>query len=131
MSRMTFGCAALALILVSTPVWGFGRHPVPQGPTDTLMLGWERQFTLEWSPEPAPHQTNRIAGYVINHSGHGVDHMRVLAQAFDTSGALIGKRMAWVVGGVSPFGRASFEIGDVPAASRYRVTVWDHDTIES
>src|SRR5437660_5179158 len=123
MNRMNFGCAALALILVATPAWGaFGHHPVPQGSTDTLIVGWEQRFTLDWSADVTADRASHITGYVINRSGETVDHMRVLAQAYDGSGAVVGKRITWVPGGMSPFGRAYFEI-DVPAAARYRVSV--------
>jgi hypothetical protein len=132
MSKMIVGLAALGLMLASaTPGDALWSHPVPSGPTETLMLGWERHFSLEWSVEPTRHQTNRIAGYVINHDGENVDHMRVLAQAVDASGSVIGKRIAWVPGGVNAFGRGYFEIRDLPSADRYRVTVWDYDLIQS
>ena len=131
MKRMQFGSVALALILVATPAWAWPRHPVLQGPTDTMIIGWENHFSLEWSVEPASNHTSRISGYVINRSGEDIDHMRVLAQAFDSSGAVAGKRMSWVLGGVSAGERAYFEIGDVPTAAAYRVTVWDYDSIQS
>lgn len=86
MRKMIVGFAALGLIVMSTTMCSaLGSHPVPSGPTDTLMLGWERHFTLDWSVESTPHQTKRIAGHVTNHYGGYADHMRVLAQAVDAS----------------------------------------------
>ena len=132
MSKMIVGVAALGMIVMSAAACSaLGNHPVPSGPTDTLILGWERHFTLDWSVESTPRQTNRIAGYVTNHYGGYADRMRVLAQAVDASGTVIGKQIAWVPGGVNGFGRAYFEIGDLPPSDRYRVTVWDYDVLQS
>src|ERR687891_1582324 len=130
MRKMIAGLAVLGLSLASaTPSDAQVRHPVPAGATETMMLGWERHFTLDWSVGPTPLHGHRISGYVINGSGANVNQMRVLAQAIDASGTVVDKRMSWVLGGVNAFGRAYFEIGDLPPSDRYRVTVWDYDVI--
>ena len=131
MRTMKVGWAALAVILVATAAWTFPPHPVPKAPIDTLMEGWQSRFSIDYAVEPRANQTNRISGYVINHSGSDIDHLRVLAQEFDASGQVIGKQMRWVVGGIGPDDRGYFEINDVPTAASYRVTVWDYDTIEN
>jgi hypothetical protein len=49
MKNMIVGLAALGLMLgATTACTAFGSHPVPSGPSETLMLGWERNFTLDW-----------------------------------------------------------------------------------
>lgn len=123
--------AALSMIVVSTTACGaLDGHPVPSdATTDTLTPGWERRFTLDWSVEAAPH--SRIEGYVVSHYGTAAEPVRVLAQALDASGTVVGQRIAVVPGGVGGFGRAYFEIRELPAADRYRVTVWDYNTIQS
>jgi hypothetical protein len=46
--------------------------------------------------------------------------------ALDTSGAVMGQQIARLPGGVGGFQRAYFEFSDLPAADRYRVSVWDY-----
>ena len=48
-----------------------------------------------------------------------------MAQAVDASGAVVGQRIAFVPGGVGGLGRIYFEVPNLPAASTYRVSVYD------
>ena len=89
------------------------------------MAGWERHFTLEWTVESRPGGVTLRGSVTSSHSARA-EPMRLLAQALDASGAVVGQRIAWVVGGVGGFQRASFEFSDLPAADRYRVSVWDY-----
>src|SRR5437660_394309 len=77
----------------------------------------------QWIPDPVRihHHTDARLGALV----------RLLAQALDPSGAVVGQRIAWVPGGVSGFGRAYFEIPHLPATDHYRVSVWDFSFIES
>jgi hypothetical protein len=52
--------------------------------------------------------------------------MRLLAQALDASGAVVGQEIAWLPGGLNSSQRAYFEIGRLPSAAQYRVSVWDY-----
>src|SRR5215813_8455496 len=98
---------------------GTGASP-PLTMTDTtLMSGWEQHFTIEWSAEQA-----RVIGYVYNHKGEYAEDVRLLAKALDPAGAVISQHIA-LVGGVGSSG-AYFEVLDLPAASSYRVSVWDY-----
>jgi len=55
----------------------------------------------------------------------------VLGMAVDSSGKVIGQRIEWVPGGIPGFAQAYFEIGHLPAAPTYRVTVWDYTFVDS
>ena len=68
----------------------------------------------------------RVSGYVYNRHGEYALDLRLLAQALDPSGAVIGQRIAWVPGGVGGSGRAYFEVPNLPPANSYRVSVWDY-----
>src|SRR5262249_54416796 len=46
------------------------------------------------------------------------------AQAVDSTGAVLGQRIAYVPGGVGGFGRAYFIVPGLPIADSYRVSVW-------
>ncbi len=123
--------ACLALIAVAVPAgWAAGGHLTPSASTTTLMAGWEQKFKLDWTVETEPGGTHRIRGYVVSQYGQHADPLRVLGQALDTSGAVVGQRIAWVPGGVAGFGRTYFEIPSLPSADNYRVTVWDYSIVQ-
>src|SRR5882724_4912867 len=58
--------------------------------------------------------SRKVSGYVYNRHGEFATHLRVLAQAVDAGGAVIGQRIAFVPGGVGGFGRAYFEVPNLP-----------------
>jgi hypothetical protein len=105
----------------------------PTGSNTTLMAGWEQHFTLEWTAAPEPGGTQQVTGSIYNRHGEHAMKIRVLAQALDPAGVVVGQRIEWVPGGVNGFGRAYFLVPHLPAASTYRVTIWDytwHQTVE-
>jgi hypothetical protein len=102
----------------------------PAASVTTLMPGWEQKFTVDWTAEPgATAGSQRIRGYVVSRSGRSAEPFRVLGQALDTAGAVVGQRIVWVPGGVPAFGHSYFEVPHLPAANRYLVTVWDYALI--
>jgi hypothetical protein len=102
-----------------------GAVPPPGSPT-TLMSGWEHHFSIDWTAVEQTGNTRRVSGYVSNHNGEFATHLRVLAQALDPAGAVVGQRIAYVPGGVGGFGRACFIVPSLPIADSYRVNVWDY-----
>ncbi len=97
--------------------------PLSSSATTTMMYGWERHFALEWTAEP---ERGRVSGYLHNRNGENALSVRVLAQALDASGAVVGQRIQAIPGGVGGFGRAYFTLASLPAANSYRVSVWDY-----
>ncbi len=97
--------------------------PLSSSATTTMMYGWERHFALEWTAEP---ERGRVSGYLHNRNGENALSVRVLAQALDASGAVVGQRIQAIPGGVGGFGRAYFTLANLPAANSYRVSVWDY-----
>src|SRR3989442_6778827 len=93
------------------------------GATVTLMAGWEQHFTLEWTAEPESGGARRVSGYVYNRHGENALNVRLLAQALDPKGAVVGQRIEWVPGGVNGFGRAYFTVPHLPAAGTSQCTV--------
>ena len=98
----------------------------PSASVTTLVTGWEQKFTIEWTAEPEQGATKRIRGYIYSQYGQSAEPVRVLAQARDQSGAIIGQRIAWVPGGVPGLGRAYFEVRHMPTADRYTVRIWEY-----
>jgi hypothetical protein len=93
----------------------------------TLTPDWEQKFTIHWTAEAeAAGGGQRIRGYVVSRSGRSAEPLRVLGQALDTSGAVVGQSIARVPGGVPAFGRSYFEVPHLPPATQYVVTVWDY-----
>ena len=117
--------AALGLIVLTAAACATtGAEPPLSSPaTTTLMYGWERHFALEWTAEP---ERGRVSGYLHNRNGENALSVRVLAQALDASGAVVGQRIQAIPGGVGGFGRAYFTLANLPAANSYRVSVWDY-----
>jgi len=95
------------------------------------MQGWDHWFKLDWAVEPEPGGDKRIRGYITNEYGEPAQPLRLLAQALDASGGVVGQRIAWVPEGVGGFARAYFEVSHLPAADHYRVTVWDYSFLEA
>ena len=103
----------------------------PSASVTTLTAGWERHFELEWTVEPRPDGAVLLSGSVTSSHGARAEPMRLLAQALDPAGAVVGQRIFWVAGGVGGFQRASFVFTDLPAEDRYRISVWDYSFQQS
>jgi hypothetical protein len=133
MSRLTpvltavrIGCVALAL----TACAGTAQYAAPSASMTSLIPGWERYFTVEWSVEPERGGLRRLDGYVFNRYGEYAAEVRLLVQALDASGAIVDQRVVWGPPGVGGFGRAYFNVRNVPTADHYRVSVWDYRLIQ-
>ena len=90
------------------------------------MAGWEHHFTIDWAAAEQSPNARKVSGYVYNQNSEFATSLRVLAQALDPRGAVVGQRVAYVPGGVGGFGRAYFEVPNLPMAENYRVSVWDY-----
>ena len=62
----------LASIAVLATACATGNGVTPSESTTTLMAGWERHFTLEWTVEVEQDGTRRLRGYVQNQHGEAV-----------------------------------------------------------
>jgi len=117
----------ISLVLtVGASCAGTGATPPQSMTTTTLMAGWEHHFTIEWAAAEQSPGARKVRGYVYNQNGESATSLRVLAQALDPMGAVVGQRIAYVPGGVGGFGRSYFEVPSLPVAESYRVSVWDY-----
>jgi len=125
--------ALLAVTALGTTACASLNSPAltPSSSTTTLTQGWDHWFKLDWSVEPEPGGGSRIRGYITNERGEAAEPLRLLAQALDSSDALVGQRIAWVPEGVGGYERAYFEISHLPVADHYRVSVWDYSFLQS
>jgi len=120
---------ALAVALSACAV--SGDVPTSSLPYDTLAPGWESKFSLDWNAASPKDGTTVLSGRIGGRSGHFASALRLLAQSLDSSGNVVGNRIAWVQGGVPGYGAVYFEIDRVKAAESYRVAVWDYTFIEA
>ena len=98
----------------------------PTGSNTTLMAGWEHHFSFEWMATEQSQSSRKVSGYVYNRNGEFATSLRVLEQAVDSGGAVVGQRIAYVPGGVGGLGRAYFEVPNLPSTASYRLSVWDY-----
>ena len=103
----------------------------PTGSMVTLMPGWERYFSLQWTAGPEREGSRRLDGYVVSHYGDYAADLRLLVQSRDASDAVVAQRIVPVTTGVGGFGRAYFDIRNLPAADHYQVFVWDYRLVQA
>ena len=97
----------------------------------TLTEGWERRFKLEWTVDTSSGGARKLSGYITSQQGGHAEFVRLLVQALDDTGAVVARRIWAIPGGVGGGQRAYFEVPDLPAASEYRVYVWDYSLTQS
>jgi hypothetical protein len=125
MKALRFGLLIATILSTSVGCATSGDVPAPGSPT-TLTYGWENHFSIDWTAVEQGANARRVSGYVHNRNGEFATHLRVLAQAVDPTGNVVGQRIAYVPGGVGGFGRAYFIVQNLPVADNYRVSIWDY-----
>ena len=103
---------------------------VPSSTVTTAVQGWESWLRLDWAAQPRP-SGQLIEGHVYSTYGSPLYDVRILAQALDGSGAVVGQKIVWVPGIVPALQGTYFRVPSMPAANHYRVTVWSFDTVQS
>lgn len=131
MSAIRVGILIGLVVTMSAACAGTGATPALSMTTTTLTAGWEHHFTFEWATADPGQTSRKVSGYVYNRNGEFAISLRVLAQAVDSGGTVVGQRIAFVPGGVGGFGRAYFEVPNLPATASYRVSVWDYTWFQS
>ena len=126
MKAIRLGLLISLIVTMGAACASTGSTPPRSMTTTTLMAGWEHHFTVEWAAAEQNPNARKVSGYVYNQNGEFATSLRVLAQALDPTGAVVGQRVAYVPGGVGGFGRAYFEVLNLPVAETYLVSVWDY-----
>jgi hypothetical protein len=125
---MRLGLLMTAMVTMSAGCAPYGGTPFT---TTTLMSGWEHHFSIDWATAEQGQNSRKVWGYVYNHNGEFAINLRVLAQAIDPAGAVVGNQIAYLPGGVGGGGRAYFEVPNLPVAPNYRVSVWDYTWLQA
>jgi hypothetical protein len=122
--------AIVVLLPLAAGCAGASGGMTPSSTVTTAIQGWESWVRLDWATQPQP-TGQLIEGYVYSAYGSPVFDVRILAQALDGNGAVVGQKIVWVPGIVPSLQRTYFRVAAMPAADRYRVTVWSFDTVQS
>lgn len=111
-ARRAWILAALFLLMGagSVAAQGFGR------PADA-------DLRLEWAGAEDRRGRPLVSGYVYNQRPVYATSMRLLVEALDASGQVVGSTSGFVLGDVPPSSRSYFEIRAPAKAASYRVTI--------
>jgi hypothetical protein len=125
-SRALAGLMLITLVPLVSGCAGATGGMTPSATTTTTVQGWESWLRLDWEATGPD-----ISGYVYSKHGTNIVNVRILAQGLDANGNVVGQKIEWVQGIVPALQRAYFRIPNMPPAARYRVSVWQFETIES
>ena len=119
-----------AVLLLTLLAAGCSVGPTPSASTTTAHPEWQHYFKLAYDVQPQG-DARKVSGYIVNTYGVAMKNVQLLVQALDPSENVVAQRLTWVPGGVPGFGRSYFQIGGLPAADKYRVTVWSFERVET
>jgi hypothetical protein len=115
----------VSLAIAALMMTGCAQPTGASGPLTPLVVGTEHHATVDWRPAASEHPTV-VWGYVYNHSPYTFDHVRVLVDALDANGQILGQQVVWSPGLLGGGGRNYYEARMGPApAYRARVFAWD------
>jgi hypothetical protein len=96
---------------------------------EPMVVGWERIFKIDWQATDSKGRPV-VHGYLLNDSPYIVTKIQLLVEGLDDSDRIVGQRVAWVPGDLTPFTRVYFSTPAEPAP-KYRVRVFAYDRIEA
>ena len=117
--RLTIRPALLLFVLLALApsVYAQGAHPILEG------------FRIEWDRRTDGWRRPGIDGYLYNDSTYRIGNVRLRVEILDGSKSVVGERFAWVLGDVTPGGRAYFTLPPPPAGQDYRITMESYNVI--
>src|SRR5687768_15209903 len=119
-----------AILMLTLFVSGCSVGPMPSASTTTAHPEWQHYFKLVYDVR-SQGNARTVSGYIVNDYGVAMKNVRLLVQALDPSENVVTQHLAWVPGGVPGFGRSYFQVGGLPVADKYRVTVWSFERVET
>ena len=100
------------------------------GPLTTLVIGWERYFTLSWTVEE--HKGRPVViGKIYNNWGFPAANMRLLVDELDANGQIVDQKLGWLGFMLTPGTTAPFEIPVAHATPNHRVSVFAFDWVQT
>lgn len=101
--------------------------PSDAGAQEPLIVGAERFLRLEWQQSQDRKGRSVVEGYVYNDTGRPVEHLRLLVDALDQSGARVASAIGPVAGVVPNNSRAYFSVKAPAGGASYRVRIYSYD----
>jgi hypothetical protein len=100
-------------------------------PLSPTFPGWERYFSV--SSEPFERRGKPyLRGYIASSYGVAATRVQLLVDSLDASGQIVAQRVEWLGGSNLPgFSTTYFEVPIRQQASRYRVSVFAFDFVQS
>jgi hypothetical protein len=90
----------------------------------SLSPSWPRFFTLDWAAI-ARHGTTSIEGHIRNDGNFTAARIRLLVDALDGNGNVVGQRLVWLLPpDLTPGTQQYFAVPMPEAAASYRVSVY-------
>jgi len=83
----------------------------------------ESSVRVEWTVDQQRSGRQRVTGYAHNARDMSAVNVKLLVEALDSSGHVVGSTLATVSGEVPPRNRSYFEVLVPPAGASYRVSV--------
>jgi hypothetical protein len=103
----------------------------PAQPLSPTFPGWERYFSVSWEPFERRGQPY-LGGYIVSSYGVTATRVQLLVDSLDSSGQIVAQQVEWLGGGNLPgFSTTYFEVPIRQQATRYRVSVFAFDFVQS
>ena len=121
-----------AILVIATLVGVFAASAgVAAQPLTPHFPGWERYFAVSSEPFERRGQPY-LRGYIVSSYGVAATRVQLLVDSLDSSGQIVAQRVEWLGGSNLPgFSSTYFEVPIREQASRYRVSVFAFDFVES
>ena len=120
----------LVAILLAAVLAPSTSVPAADRPLTTLVIGWERYFTLTWTTgERAGRPV--VTGKIYNNWGFAAANMRLLVDELDASGQIVDQKLGWLGFTLTPGTTAPFEIPVAHATPNHRVSVFAFDWLQA
>ncbi|HET9490576.1 MAG TPA: hypothetical protein VFR64_12575 [Methylomirabilota bacterium] len=123
MRRMTAAASLVLAVLVAAPLGAVER-------LTPLVVGWEQFFKLDWQVAERGQQP-LVWGHLLNDWGDAAGQIQLLVEGFDSSGSLVGQKVAWLGTTLTPGMRGYFEVPVPWKAPTYRVSVFAFEWIQA
>jgi hypothetical protein len=120
---MTAAASLVLAVLVAAPLGAVER-------LTPLVVGWEQFFKLDWQVAERGQQP-LVWGHLLNDWGDAAGRIQLLVEGFDSSGSLVGQKVAWLGTTLTPGMRGYFEVPVPWKAPTYRVSVFAFEWIQA
>ncbi len=113
----TVAVSLVLAVVMLAPLGALGSSLTP------LVLGWEQFFKLDWQAGQRGQQSF-VWGHLLNDWGMPATQIQLLVEGVDSSGGVVGQKVAWLGPMLTPGTRAYFEVPVPWKTPTHRVSVF-------